>query len=96
MHLIINREPGVGGNVIGHEPIFGGHSNLTTNHEEPFLHRIGLVSAPPRKETRGPGLILRDMSGQVNAAGGQKSVYLTELAINLADHDKEKADIILM
>ena len=32
----------------------------------------------------------------VNAAGGQKSVYPTELAINLADHDKEKADIILM
>ncbi len=32
----------------------------------------------------------------VNAAGGQKSIDPTELALNLADHDSERADIILM
>lgn len=32
----------------------------------------------------------------VNAASGQKSIDPTELALNLADHEREKADIILM
>ena len=32
----------------------------------------------------------------VNAAGGQKCIEPTELALNLADHDAEQADIILM
>ena len=42
-------------------------------------------------------MVLRRMVvHSVNAAGGQKSVYPTELAINLADHEKEKADVILM
>lgn len=32
----------------------------------------------------------------VNAAGGQKSIDPTELALNLADYEGERADIILM
>ena len=61
-HLLINRKPGVGGNVVNYESTFRGYNNLALNYEEPLLHRIILVSAPLRKETKGSGLILRDTS----------------------------------
>ena len=61
-HLLINREPGVKGNVISYESIFKGYSNLALNYEEPLLHGIIFVNAPLRKETKGFGLILRDTS----------------------------------
>ena len=46
-HLFINRELKIKDNIVGRKFTFKGYNNLTLNYEEPLLHKIILINAPP-------------------------------------------------